>query len=415
MAKLRICAVVLVVTSSVAHADIDPDVGGWVSVDGPEPTERLDIPTPMEITAGERRERPDNPGMGGGGGQGGSGGGGPVEGPAFSANAGTRLHPQAAAQLHVVGRAFLQRTGRTLHVTRGTDTARNQAELLVNELVDDSANGRALLSKYKASEAKRAIVAAFRANPSLEDARQAIERVLVARPSFSKHLDPASPVADIRTRDLTDEQVLALIDAVRASGGQVLVEVPESEVLRWRRIVRGQYREGVAVGKATHRHLHVTFEATTPEVLRTGGEEMQLAALDGGAVSVDAYGQVYVWRHSDEGWTVNVVEGTTRFDVPFNAIAPLPGRHPIAETSAQQLGLLAHPESSGAIYLESAEVGVFALPDPTESDLVLRQTIDEFGVARWESAHRLVALDVPATADQDILRSIIQTSGGRSF
>lgn len=189
------------------------------------------------------------------------------------------MNAVAQTKLATAGQSFSQRTGKILTVTRGTATPAAQTALLLDAIRDDRAHGRPALAKYAPSEAKTMIVEAYDHARSPEEARAAIEKVLVdsiaANKAFSKHLDPNSAVADVRTKDLSPAEVALAIDALLEGGGHVLIESAPDRAAAFRELVADRYADRPVLVKLTkegNEHLHVVFSPITREELEERGE-----------------------------------------------------------------------------------------------------------------------------------------------
>jgi hypothetical protein len=137
-----------------------------------------------------------------------------------------RLRETAKARFERIAARYHRATGVRLVVTGGYRTVRRQAELMARKL----ANGDDIAKLYAERAAAIEIRDAYREaaargerKPALVAAIEAVIEAQIARGVYvSLHIQGRA--ADVRSRGLTDAQLEALIEAVEAEPGAVLVD-----------------------------------------------------------------------------------------------------------------------------------------------------------------------------------------------
>jgi hypothetical protein len=141
-----------------------------------------------------------------------------------------RLTEESADRLRRIAARFHSETGRQIVITGGDRGADRQAALMYKKLE----NGEDLLKLYARDDLVLPVVAAYRAGKGASRSKDAVTRSMTRiiedqmahKEYLSRHLDFTA--ADVRSRDLTPEQVDALIGAVRAEPGVQLVDERDS-------------------------------------------------------------------------------------------------------------------------------------------------------------------------------------------
>jgi hypothetical protein len=137
--------------------------------------------------------------------------------------------PSAALLLRVAAR-FHGATGKPLVVTGGERSPRRQAELMYKKLQ----NGEDLVRLYARTDLVRPVVRAFTEGKEAKRTRAAILRTMTAlitaqvaqKQYLSQHL--AFTAADVRSRDMSEDEVGALLAAIKAEPGARLVDERQS-------------------------------------------------------------------------------------------------------------------------------------------------------------------------------------------
>lgn len=141
-----------------------------------------------------------------------------------------RLTKSSAERLRRIAERFHTATGRQIVITGGDRGADRQAVLMYKKLE----NGEDLLKLYARDDLVKPVIAAYRAGKGSGRSKgsitrsmtQVIEEQMSRKEYLSRHLDFTA--ADVRSRDLTPEQIDALMSAVRAEAGVHLVDERDS-------------------------------------------------------------------------------------------------------------------------------------------------------------------------------------------